>query len=413
MQGTKRPSLDGIRTGLFLSFFICAMPLTVLGQRTEPLVVDHGSTDITMIPEWEIQAAKATLHIAYGHTSHGSQLTSGMTGLVGFANGGGLGLSLPQDIFAWNSGGTGGALDLRDGVMAGDVGYYPQWVDETRDYLGAPDPATGRGTNEPDVNVIVWAWCYQVPAKYVAGTLGSEYLYPMTQLELDYPGVVFVYMTGHVNHAKDAATTAGNQVIRDYCIANNKVLYDFEDIECWDPDWTFFEYPNDNCDYYDGPPTEGVLLGNWAIEWQDSHTEGVYWYDCLSAHSQPLNANRKAYAAWWMWATLAGWNAPPTAVPDHGSEPARPELHQNTPNPFNPITRIDYSIATRTGVVLRIYDVRGREIATLVDETVPRGTYHAYWDGRDGEGLPVVSGVYFYRLVAGEFTAVKKMVLLR
>ena len=66
------------------------------GQGT---IIDHTCTDITQIPESAINQAKATLHIGYGHTSHGSQLTTGMNGLVGFANNGGLGLSLAEDIF--------------------------------------------------------------------------------------------------------------------------------------------------------------------------------------------------------------------------------------------------------------------------------------------------------------------------
>jgi len=412
MTGKNRLFSDKVWIGMVVSILVCNMPVLVLGQRTAPLVVDHNCTDITLIPEWAIDAAKASLHIGYGHTSHGSQLTSGMTGLVAFSNSGGLGLSFPQDIFAWNNGGTGGALDLHDGAMGGDVGYYPQWVDETRAHLGPPDSQTGRGTSEPNVNVIIWAWCYQVPSKYTAGTLGSEYLDPMTQLELDYPGVVFVYMTGHLNHGKDAATTAGNQVIRDYCVSNNKVLYDFEAIECYDPDGVFYEYPNDNCDYYDAPPTEGVVLGNWAVEWQDSHTEGVDWYDCLSAHSEPLNANRKAYAAWWLWASLGGWNSA-TATGDPGSPAAEAVLYQNTPNPFNPITRIDYRISEDTGVVLKIYDVNGKEIKTLIDNVLTEGAHHTYWDGKDHEGRPVASGVYFYRLAAGDITKTKKMVLLR
>ena len=113
-------------------------------------------------------------------------------------------------------------------------------------------------------------------------------------------------MTGHVDHWDDADNKAANQMIRDYCTNNNKVLYDFADIESYDPDGTFYEFPNDNCDYYES--VSGPQLGNWAIEWQNSHTEGVDWYNCPSAHSQPLNANRKAYAAWWLWARLAGWN---------------------------------------------------------------------------------------------------------
>ena len=82
-----------------------------VAQAQQPIIIDHTRTDITAVPQAWIEEAKNTLHIAYGHTSHGSQLTDGMSGLVGFANIGGLGLSLPDDIFAWNDGGTGGALE--------------------------------------------------------------------------------------------------------------------------------------------------------------------------------------------------------------------------------------------------------------------------------------------------------------
>jgi hypothetical protein len=98
----------------------------------------------------------------------------------------------------------------------------------------------------------------------------------------------------------------------EYCIANGKVLYDFADIERYDPDGTYFEYVHDNCDYYDA--SGGTKLGNWATEWQASHTQDVDWYSCGSAHSQPLNANRKAYAAWWLWARLGGWDGQTTAT---------------------------------------------------------------------------------------------------
>jgi hypothetical protein len=260
--------------------------------------IDHECTDITAIPQDAVETAKETLHIAYGHTSHGSQLTTGMTGLVEFANGGGLGLSLPDDIFAWNNGGTDGALDLHDYAMSGDAGYYPDWVDNTRDYLDDPD-------NE-DVNVIIWSWCGQVDAKYAAGTLESEYLTPMTKLEEEYPYVTFVYMTGHVDIEDDDNNKVANQMIRDFCEEHGKILYDFADIERYDPDGTYYEYVHDNCNYYDA---EGNLLGNWATEWQNTHTEDSVWYSCTAQHSQPLNANRKAYAAWWLWAKLAGWES--------------------------------------------------------------------------------------------------------
>ncbi len=282
----------------FLSSTVLSAILLLASTGSDAAIIDHRCTDITAIPQEAIGQAKETLHIAYGHTSHGSQLTTGMTGLVDFANGGGLGLSLPENIFAWNSGGTDNALDLHDYAMSGDVGYYPDWVDNTRTYLDNPD--------NTDVNVVIWSWCGQVDDKYAAGTLESEYLAPMTALEEEYPHVDFVYMTGHVDIWDDANNKAANQMIRDYCNTNDKILYDFADIERYDPDGAYFEFVNDSCDYYDGPG--GNLLGNWATEWQNSHTENVDWYSCSSAHSEPLNANRKAYAAWWLWATLGGWD---------------------------------------------------------------------------------------------------------
>jgi hypothetical protein len=265
-----------------------------------PLIVDHACTDIRLIPEAAILEAKAVLHIAYGHTSHGSQVTSGMTGLVAFADGGGKGMQHRPGIFAWNQGGTGGALDLHDYAMGGDVGYYPDWVNNTRSYL--------EGRDHEHVNVVMWSWCGQVDSKYAAGRLFSEYLNPMSQLERDYPDITFVYMTGHVDHGDDSNNKAANQIIRDYCRAHNKVLFDFTDIESHDPDGNYYAFPHDNCDYYSA--VNGTRLGNWALEWQGDHAVNVDWYSSSAAHSQPLNANLKAYAAWWLWARLAGWPGP-------------------------------------------------------------------------------------------------------
>jgi hypothetical protein len=152
------------------------------------IIVDHTCTDLTKVPQNWVETAKSNLHIAYGHTSHGSQVTDGMTWLVEFINNGGLGLSYPSDLFAWNNGGTDGALDLHDYAMGGDVGYYPDWVNNTRDYLGDPDPETGRGTAHPNVNVIIWSWCGQVSG-YSEQTMIANYLTPMSILETEYPGI--------------------------------------------------------------------------------------------------------------------------------------------------------------------------------------------------------------------------------
>lgn len=282
--------------------------------RSQAIIVDHTSTDIGAIPQSWIEQAIQTLHIEYGHTSHGSQLTTGMSGLVTFANKGGLGLSLPDNIFRFNYGGVGGELDLREGDLAGDVGYYPQWVNETVNYLGAPDPG-GRGTDHPEINVVIWSWCGQASGLSEQQML-DQYLLPMAQLENDYPGITFVYMTGHSDGTGDTGNLhLRNQQIRDYVTTNNKVLYDFYDIELYDPDANYFgdKLVNDNCDY--DSDANGTRDRNWAIDWQNTHTQDVDWYSCSCAHSQSLNCNQKAYAAWWLWARLVGWDGGETSVP--------------------------------------------------------------------------------------------------
>ncbi|RMH82489.1 MAG: choice-of-anchor D domain-containing protein [Calditrichaeota bacterium] len=93
--------------------------------------------------------------------------------------------------------------------------------------------------------------------------------------------------------------------------------------------------------------------------------------------------------------------------------PLRFALHQNYPNPFNPVTKISYQIARTEWVTLKVYDLLGQEIKTLVNEQKAAGNYRVQWDGTNNVGTPVASGVYIYRLKAGNFEQTRKMVLLR
>ncbi|MDD4858323.1 MAG: T9SS type A sorting domain-containing protein, partial [Candidatus Krumholzibacteria bacterium] len=93
--------------------------------------------------------------------------------------------------------------------------------------------------------------------------------------------------------------------------------------------------------------------------------------------------------------------------------PCFTSLNQNYPNPFNPSTRISYSLKAATRVSLRIYNISGRLVRVLVDSTEPMGAHEAVWNGKDNTGRSVASGIYFYRLDAGAFSATRKMVLIR
>ncbi len=88
-------------------------------------------------------------------------------------------------------------------------------------------------------------------------------------------------------------------------------------------------------------------------------------------------------------------------------------LTQNVPNPFNPITTVRFGLPVSSPVSLRIYDTAGRLVRVLVDDYREAGHYETVWDGLDGSGRPVASGVYFYRLATGSFVEDRKMVLLR
>lgn len=88
-------------------------------------------------------------------------------------------------------------------------------------------------------------------------------------------------------------------------------------------------------------------------------------------------------------------------------------LRQNTPNPFNPNTAITYSIKEPGNVSLKIYNLLGQEIKTVVNEQKQAGEYQAKWDGKDTLGRQVSSGVYLYVLQANDFSATKKMLFVK
>jgi hypothetical protein len=247
--------------------------------ESSALVANHTTTDLSLIPTAWIEAAKANFRIWYGHTSHGSQIMTG--------------LDMMRDaLFAYNSG--AGSLSIDEtGIDLGNPDWTT-WAAETREQLDRADNTR---------NMVMWSWCGQVSGATAAG-IQRDYLELMSRLEADYPGVTFIYMTGHLDGSGvEGNLNQRNNQIRDYCAANDKILFDFADIESYDPGGNYYLDlgANDNCDYQD-PDTH--VTRNWAIEWCAAHAGACGSCEC--AHSQCLNCQRKGKAFWHLLARIAG-----------------------------------------------------------------------------------------------------------
>jgi len=88
-------------------------------------------------------------------------------------------------------------------------------------------------------------------------------------------------------------------------------------------------------------------------------------------------------------------------------------LHQNHPNPFNPVTTISYQLSEATQVELSVFDVNGKEVRRLVQQAQPGGLHRVQWDARDETGQRVASGLYFYRITTPQFTETRRCMLLK
>ena len=102
-----------------------------------------------------------------------------------------------------------------------------------------------------------------------------------------------------------------------------------------------------------------------------------------------------------------------TGIGDETSLPTEFALRQNYPNPFNPSTTINYSLPTASNVKIVVYNILGNEIATLVNGQQAAGYHNVEWSGRNDSGNLVSTGVYFYRINADDFIAIRKMILMK
>ncbi|MBY9005283.1 MAG: hypothetical protein KGD63_00835 [Candidatus Lokiarchaeota archaeon] len=277
-----------------------------LDPNSEAIIINHNSIKLGQIPEYWINTTKNMLKVHYAHTSHGGQITTGLNRIYSSNSTFNINRelrSLPTDP---------DTLCIFDGQ-------------EGEDYI-TPELywATSEGINDtydvidhnPTINVSIFAFCTQMG--YYSEVEVLEYLQQMDEFEEYYRNhsryVRFVYLTGNADRG-DYAPLEGtladendqnpdegyqrylnNQIVRNYCIENNKTLFDFADIECYTYDVDGNPLQHSTYNYNNGSAIVNVPMRHLS-----------YSNNSQAAHTSYENCENKGKAFWWLLTRIAGW----------------------------------------------------------------------------------------------------------
>jgi len=270
---------------------------TTLAQWPGGMVIDHTCIDLSAIPGTWIDAAQDAVRVHYAHTSHGGQITTGLS-------------RIESANLTFDHSRGSGVLPVDEGTLCVLDGNPPHsYITPDLYWQGASAVDITQTTldDNPTLTVSLWSWCTQLNGYTELQT--QEYLDAMTALEADNPGITFVYMTCNAQSSGGSGYNRWlrNEQTRQYCTDNNKVLFDFADLDCWSS----------------------------GVENTYEHTVGEVTYDIPlehedfngneAGHTTYTSCEQKGRAFWWLMAMLAGWNATPTTNTGTGT-PELPDM---------------------------------------------------------------------------------------
>lgn len=357
---------------------VLVLTLTVFltGYVWAATIIDHTCTDLSQIPSEWIDNVQDDMISHYAHTSHGSQLTYGL-----------MFVEQSDPAYAYEIGScylptVAGAYCVFDGQES--VSYItpdlywetPAGLQLTRDVLD----------NNPTINTSMWSWCTQ--CDYYSQSQVQVYLDAMTLLESEYPDVTFIYFTGNAQGTGSGGYNRyqRNNQIRDYCIANDKVLFDFADLDAW-----WFNPSSSQWEHH-----------TYSYSGSDIPAEHPQFYGNEYGHTTAESCEQKGRAWWWMMAVLAGWSG--TGVAE-SEQTAGYSLEIVSPNPSTGQVSISYSVPCVQDVSIHLFNITGRLEVSLVEGIHTGGDHQITADD-------IGPGVYFVRMTAENHFASRMVVLL-